>query len=126
MVPARLTLRVRSKLMRHAHIDFKPPWERVSVKEKMRLEGELAIERSLLHNLATVDCLAVARRIDSDDVLFEITPHLCECAVVRLTWSEQVEMQPETPAFEIFATFDDWVQERMLPDYEIYRTQRRT
>ena len=112
--------------MRHAHIDFKPPWERVSVKEKARLEAELAAERSLLHNLATVDCLAVARRIDLDEVLFELDPHLCECAVIRLTWSGRVEMQPGIPVFEIFATFDDWVRERMLPDYEVYRTRHRT
>ena len=109
--------------MRHADIEFKPPWERVSAKEKMRLEAELATECSLLHSLATVECLAVARRIDSNDVLFEINPLLCECAVVRLTWSEHVEMRTGIPAFDIFVTFDDWVQERMLPDYDIYRTQ---
>lgn len=112
--------------MRHSHIDFKPPWKRVSVKEKTRLEAELTAERSLLHSLATVDCLAVARRTDSNDVLFELDPHLCECAVVRLTGSGRVEMQPGVPAFEIFATFDDWVQERMIPDHESFRAQQKT
>jgi hypothetical protein len=106
--------------MRHSHIEFRRPWVRVSGEEKERLERELVEERSLLHNFAVTDCEAVARRVDTSDVLFELDPNLCECAVVHLTMSGHVEMQPGVPSFELFATFDDWVQERMIPDVESY------
>ena len=102
------------------HIQFQLPWVRVTVEEKPRLEAELIAERCLLHNLAAVDCCAVARRVDSGDVLFALSPNLCECAVIHLTWSGRVEMDPRYPAYELHATFADWVQERMVPDHNEY------
>ena len=106
--------------MHAQHIQFQLPWVRVTAEEKPRLEAELIAERCLLHNLAAVDCCAVARRVDSDDVLFALNPNLCECAVIHLTWSGRVEMDPRYPAYELHATFDDWVQERMVPDHNEY------
>jgi hypothetical protein len=103
--------------MRPEDIHFELPWVRVTPEEKARFEAELVAEKCLLHNLATVDCCPVARRLDSDHVLFAIDPHLCECAVIHLTWSGRVEMDPRYPAFELYATFDDWIQERMVPDH---------
>ena len=101
-------------------IEFKPPWIGVTPTEQQQLEAELAQEVCLLHPLAALDREVIARRIDTDDILVAISPHLCECAQVHLTWSGKTEMNPEVPSMELQATFQDWVQERMLPDHTTY------
>jgi len=102
-------------------IEFKAPWTAVTPEERERLEAELSQEISLLHHLASLDRRVVARRIDTGDILVAIDPHLCECAQVRLTWSGRTEMNPEVPKMDLEATFDDWIQNRMLPDHEAYK-----
>jgi hypothetical protein len=97
---------------------FKQPWVAVGPEEAAKLEKELSLELSLVHHLSLVDRRAVARRVDTDDVLFEINPHLCECVVVHLTWSGRAEMESGFPQAELFATFSDFVQERMTPDHQ--------
>jgi hypothetical protein len=104
-------------------IDFKTPWVAVTPKEREHLEAELTQELCLLHPLAPLDREVVARRIDTNDILVAINPHLCECAQVNLTWSRKTEMNPEVPNLELQATFQDWVQERMLPDHRVYTTR---
>ena len=106
--------------MMTAPIEFKPPWIGVTPSERQQLEAELAQEVCLLHSLAALDREVIARRIDTDDILVAINPHLCECAQVHLTWSGKIEMNPEVPTVELQATLQDWVQERMLPDHETY------
>ena len=103
-------------------IEFKAPWVAVTPEERERLETELSQEVCLLHHLASLDREVVARRIDTHDILVAINPHLCECAQVQLTWSGKTEMNPEVPKMELEATFQDWVQNRMLPDHRAYRT----
>ena len=97
-------------------IEFKAPWTAVSPEEREQLEAELEREVCLLHHLASLDCEVVARRTDTNDILVAINPHLCECAQVLLTWSGKTEMNPEVPNMELEATFQDWIQNRMLPD----------
>jgi hypothetical protein len=101
-------------------IEFKAPWAAVTTEEKERLEAELANELCLLHHLASLDLEVLARRVDTSDILVGINPHLCECAQVQLTWSGKTEMNPELPKMELEATFQDWIQNRMLPDHEAY------
>ena len=101
-------------------IEFKLPWIGVTPTERQRLEAELAQEVCLLHPLAALDREVVAHRTDTNDILVAINPHLCECAQVHLTWSGKTEMNPEVPRMELHATFQDWVQERMLPDHKTY------
>jgi hypothetical protein len=102
-------------------IEFKTPWAAVTLEERERLEAELEREVCLLHHLASLDREVVARRTDTNDILVAINPHLCECAQVRLTWSGKTEMNPEVPKMELEATFQDWIQNRMLPDHEAHR-----
>jgi len=92
----------------------------VTPTERQQLEAELAQEVCLLHPLAALDREVVARRIDTDDILVAINPHLCECAQVLLTWSGKTEMNPEVPRTELQATFQDWMHEKMLPDHKTY------
>jgi hypothetical protein len=102
-------------------IEFKAPWAAVTPEEQERLEAELAQEVCLLHHLASLDREVVARRTATNDILVAINPHLCECAQVQLTWSGKTELNPEVPKMELEATFQDWVQNRMLPDHEAFR-----
>jgi len=111
---------VRNRQTMTAPIEFKPPWVGVTPMERQQLEAELAQEVCLLHPLAALDRDVVACRIDTDDILVAINPHLCECAQVHLTWSGKTEMNPEVPRMELHATFQDWVQERMLPDHKAF------
>ncbi len=111
---------VRNRQMLTAPIEFKLPWVGVTPKERQQLEAELAQEVCLLHPLAALDREVVARRIDTEDMLVAIDPHLCECAQVHLTWSGKTEMNPGVPSIELQATFQDWVQERMLLDHKAY------
>jgi hypothetical protein len=66
--------------MRTRSVDFKLPWVAVSAREQKRLEAELSQEICLLHQLAALDRRVIARRVDSNDILIEVGPHLCECA----------------------------------------------
>ena len=102
-------------------IEFKAHWAAVTPEEQERLEAELAREVCLLHHLASLDREVVARRTDTDDILVAINPHLCECAQVRLAWSGKTEMNPEVPKMELESTFQDLIQNRMLPDHEAHR-----
>ena len=102
-------------------IEFKAPWAAVRAEEQERLEAELAREVCLLHHLASLDREVVVRRTDTNDILVAINPHLCECAQVRLARSGKTEMNPEVPRIELEATFQDWIQNRMLPDHAAHR-----
>ena len=115
-----LILGVRPIVLMTTRIELKAPWAAVTPEDQERLEAELAQEVCLLHHLASLDCEVVARRTDTNDILVAINPHLCECAQVQLTWSGKTEMNPEVPKIELEATFQDWIQNRMLRDHEAY------
>lgn len=86
-------------------------------EERHRLETELALEVSLLHPLATLDRRVLARRMETNEILVEISPHACECAVVSLTWSSRVEMDNQRPHTKLYPTLVDWITDRMIPDH---------
>ena len=85
------------------------------------LEQELSREVGAGHSLYHFRTEAVARRSDSDDVLFRILGADGETvgfAEVHLTWSRNRETSPDFPSTRWFATFEDWVRESMTPDHE--------
>ena len=63
---------------------------------------------------------AVAYRVDCDDVLLELLRHLCDYAVVHLTWSGQEESDPRWPNFQIYADNADLMEKCIRPDHEDY------
>ena len=67
-----------------------------------RFEDEYATEIGKGHPLYGVPVRAIGQRIDRDDVLFELLRHLCDYAVVHLTWSGREEADPRWPSFELF------------------------
>jgi len=82
-----------------------------------RLCNELQRELPSTHVLFGIKATAVAHRIDQDDVLFELegsTP----LAVVHLTFSRETD--PTWPATTVFKSWEQWVQEEMIPAHEDY------
>lgn len=103
---------------------FHKPWVAVGPEERPGLEAGLAAELSLLHPLAALEWRVIARRTDSGELLVELGNHLHECAVVRPTGSGRTEMDPGLPAVVWFASFVDWVRQRMMPDHVAFKGRK--
>jgi hypothetical protein len=86
---------------------FVAPWIRVD-EDARDLEEELRKEVPPGHILHGSVARAIARRNDSDDVLFKIELPNTRYAVVHLTWTGAPEPDPQLPYAEVFDTFQDW------------------
>lgn len=93
---------------------FLPPWRAVHGLE--RANDELRAEVGPRHPLFNVPVSVAAWHTDDDEYLFELGSGPDAFAVVHLTWSGQRDKNPMWPATEFFASWDDWVDRRMLPD----------
>lgn len=103
-----------AKAMRMEDVVLLEPWARVT--NATDLEAELARELMVGHSLySRPELRAVAKRVDSDDVLF-IGDNLV--AVVSLTWAK--DTKPELPKVQIHPSLDQWVARRMKPDHRAY------
>lgn len=98
-------------LLRIEDVTLLEPWTAVTSPES--LEAELARELMPGHRLFGRKLRAVAKRSDSDDVLFADDKL---AAVVHLTWAK--EPQPDLPDAQIFASVEEWVKRRMDPDHD--------
>jgi hypothetical protein len=78
-------------------------WHSVSGDEAQTLEHELARELPAGHALKGVKVRAVARRLDRDDVAFELEDG--RCCVVHLTWN--VETDPRWPHSELVSVLPE-------------------
>ncbi len=96
--------------------DFKEPWVKVG-QFADNLVHELRREVVLGHPLWSKDVRAIAQRIDSDDVLFEVVGDTTTYAVVHLSWRGSFESIPLFPEVKLFSSFDHWVHEGMNPDH---------
>ena len=74
-----------------ADFELLTPWIPIEDRESNRFEDEYAAKIGKQHPLYGVPVKAIARRVDRDDVLFKLLRHLCEYAVVHLTWSGREE-----------------------------------
>lgn len=82
------------------------PWHRLDVADfaaSIALERELARELPEGHALAGLTARPLARRLDRDDVLFEIDGK--GPFVVHVTWSAHPERDPQGPRT---TRIDDW------------------
>ena len=101
-------------------LQFLPPWVPIAPETRVEFEDEYAIEIGKEHPLYGAPVRAIARRIDSDDVLFELLRCLCDYVVVRLTWSGQEEEDHRLPKFELF--LDHEVMDKCIrPAHEKYK-----
>lgn len=104
-------------------IKLLPPWEEIdpsSEEVKVRFEDEYAMEIGKGHPLYGVPVRAIAKRVDCDDVLFRLLRHLCEYAVVHLTWSGKEEENIKFPTFDLFVDADGLMKMCITPSSEAY------
>jgi hypothetical protein len=71
------------------------------------LAAELVREMSPAHQLFGVPLRAIGRRLDTDDVLYELTDGSGRVAEVHLTW--RPNDQPPWPHALVFASLEQWI-----------------
>ena len=86
------------------------------------LEAELTNEVGESHPLFGRKAISVARRQDSDDVLFLLLDHPSPLAVVHLTWTGRRERHSSWPQTTFYASLHDWVELCMKPDHAEFST----
>jgi hypothetical protein len=84
------------------------------------LERQLRREICDRHVLHGESVQPIARRADTDDVLFALTGG--RVAEVHLTWRRGTEPDPRWPDTAIFASLDEWVRESMVPLHDWLKT----
>lgn len=67
------------------------------------------------HVLSGLELKAVAKRIDQDDVLFEVFGGDQPLAVVHITWKRETD--PQWPSTRFFQNWDEWIDQAMRPDH---------
>jgi hypothetical protein len=90
-----------------SEMKFVTPWVPAG-QQGEDLVRELEREIGDRHPLWGRRTRALARRIDADDVLFEITGDDTSYAVVHLTWSGKQEIDPRWPRVEFFPSLESW------------------
>ena len=105
-----------------ADFELLTPWVPVDPYDSVRFEGEYAVEIGRQHPLYGVPVKAIARRVDRDDALFQLLRHLCDYAVVHLTWSGQEEENPAWPSCDLYTNTNDLMLECIRPTHEEYES----
>jgi hypothetical protein len=98
------------------------PWE--VIDEGGSLSEELRREVCPGHLLCNAQVRAIARRVDCDDVLFEVAGLAFSLAVVHLTWKQEQDAQ--WPWAEPYADWDDFMARRHDPDVDEWKTLLKT
>ena len=106
-----------------AEFEWLAPWQAVrpAGSFQQNLVAELLRELAPGHKLFGLKALAIGRRADCDDVLFQFESAVTPLAVVHLTWSGKPERRTEWPSTELFSTLDVFVEARMRPDHQAER-----
>jgi hypothetical protein len=94
------------------------PWQEIN--EGAALVAELHRETSAGHPLFGAKVRAIARRLDCDDVLFELLDNSSRVALVHLTYN--VEQDANWPHTEFFASLQKFALQRMASDHEAFDT----
>jgi hypothetical protein len=93
-------------------LDIVEPWHPITTdRERTRMEIELLVELREGHSLFGLAVMAVARRHDQDDVLFELEDG--RVAEVHLTWRGRKEIDNRYPRTEIFESAEVWALRMM-------------
>ncbi len=105
-----------------ANVEILIPWSSLDRLEEKglaeHLSAELEREVSPGHVLYKMQARPVARRVDRDDILFEVDDQKNCLAVVHLTWHR--ESDSRWPTVKLFVSWDQWVREEMMPAHEEY------
>ena len=103
------------------NIEMLTPWQIIedsAENRPQRLSDRLKSEAPPKHVLYGLKARAVATRIDTDDVLFEIESGQMPLAVVHMTWRKETD--PHWPGTKLFQSWDQWVRDEMLPAHKEY------
>ncbi len=104
-----------------AEMEWLLPWEPEPFNDAGEaLAKELQRELSLQHVLHSIPVVAIARRIDCDDVLFATADPLKPLAVVHLTWRGHTEPDPRWPDTMLFQSWQDFIERCLVPDHQEY------
>lgn len=96
------------------------PWEPVTGSGDPFVR-ELRRELSEGHALHGVPLVAVARRMECDEVLFATSDVDMPLAVVHLTWRSQAESDPRWPHTATYEGWRDWIERCLLPEHRDYQ-----
>jgi hypothetical protein len=102
-----------------SQLEWLEPWQRIEACGDA-LVRELQKEVPPQHLLYGIPVIAVARRIDCDDVLFATGSPKKPLAVVHLTWTSCTETDPQWPFSTLYESWQDWIKHCLLPDHEEY------
>jgi hypothetical protein len=107
-------------MMEDGVLEWRVPWYSIADNpdQVAGMERELQRELSAGHPLFGLQVCAVGRRQDCDDVLFAIEDGTDRVAVVHLTWTHTPPESPPWPGTILYDSFDAWLAEGMLHDYE--------
>ena len=95
---------------------FLEPWTQVG-EFASNLVDELKREVIEGHSLYGKSAVAIAQRVDSDDVLFTLDDGTAY-AVVHLTWNGEPEQSTKWPETKLFSTFEEWQRLGMTVDHK--------
>ncbi len=96
-------------------VEFINPWIAID-EDTEKLVIELRRELTDGHLLWNRNVRPIARRIDRDDVLFEIVEDPPCYAIVHLTWKGGRESNPEWPTTKLFADIQEWARDAELAE----------
>jgi hypothetical protein len=95
------------------------PWYEIN-KNASYFENQLYKETGQGHILFGKKVMAIGRREDRDDILFEIDDSDNKVAVVHLTYSKNKETNPSFPRTRIYDDIEEWVKKCMEYDHTEY------
>lgn len=85
--------------------------------------SELYKELSSSHLLKDKKVKIIARRIDCDEVLFQLLEKPEKYGQVHLTWAGKAEQNVKWPRTKIYDSFEEWISTRMMIDNNEYETE---
>jgi hypothetical protein len=101
--------------MDSSSFSFLEPWRALDPERAEALLREVQIELSPGHPLYGARLTAIAVSRLADDVLFLLVDG--RVSNVHLTWSRTAERK-SWPSHRIYASFEEWAQQVMIPDHE--------
>jgi hypothetical protein len=100
-------------------INWLEPWDSLCI-DPTYFEKELYNEVGENHILYGKKVIAIGRRYNCDDVLFQVYDSEFSFAVVHLTYSGIKEENSNYPRTRVYTDFEDWVNRCMIPDNSEY------
>jgi hypothetical protein len=98
-------------------LEWLPPWQATETD----FGAELRREASPGHPLYQVEAVAVARRVDQDDVLFWLPAGPTHLGFVHLTYPARRERPRDWPSTQLYSTVSDWVERVMRRDHNEFK-----